>query len=311
MGHQRFGVPPSGALDPVALRLANALVGNPPGTAGLEIRFQGPELAVEGGIARIALAGAFDRSGLAPWRSHTAREGESLRIGRVKGIGVMAVAGGFAIAPVLGSLATYTRAGFGGLGGRALREGDVLPLARPAPEGPDRAMAPPPEAAGPVRVVLGPQDDAFTAGAIATFLAAEYVVGKDSDRMGLRLEGPALTHAGSADIVSDGVATGCIQVPGDGLPIVLLNDRGTVGGYPKIATVVSADLPRVGRMVAGEGIAFRAVTAAEAVALRRAQEGSIVRLIDGMRAIAADGAVASDVLLDSNLISGVVGPDDG
>lgn len=302
-GHQRFGVPPAGALDGISLRLANALVGNRPDAAGLEILFQGPDLVVEAPAARIALVGPF-AGGLPPWRSHTARAGDVLRPGRAKGLGYMAIAGGLALTPVLGSVATYARAAFGGLEGRSLRDGDLLPLAVPMPEGPDRTMIPALAEQGPVRIVLGPQDDFFDADAIAQFLATDYNVARDSDRMGLRLEGPPLRHAKGADIVSDGIATGCIQVPGNGLPIVLLADRGTVGGYPKIATVISADLPRVGRMVAGGRISFQAVSAAAAVGLRRDQERRLERLIGAIHPV-------DDLLHAENLISGVVGPDDG
>lgn len=318
-GFQELGVPVAGVLDPLALRLANALVGNPPGMAGLEIAYLGPSLRVEADSVRVAAAGpltmTLERDGegqqtLAPWRSHSLRRGDTLHLTSVSGaaVAVLAVAGGFALPAFLGSLSTYTRAGLGPLGGQPLREGTLLPLAAPAapatadvelPEEPDYGS-------GPVRVVLGPQEDRFTEEAARLFLASSYTLGKQSDRMGLRLEGPALAHRAGADIPSDGLVTGSIQVPGNGLPILLLNDHQTIGGYAKIATVISADLPRVGRLRAGDRLSFAAVTVEEAEAIRRRQEAHLATLIRGIRAVRPPGGVDLDALYASNLVSGVV-----
>ena len=318
-GFQELGMPVAGALDPVALRLANALVGNPQGMAGLEIALLGPVLRVDAASVRIAAVGplaiSLEREGeatqpLDPHRSHSLRQGDLLRLGAVDGASVayLAVAGGFALAPVMGSLSTYVRAGIGPLSGRPLGQDDRLPLVRDgAPAGPDVELPQTPEyGAGPLRVVLGPQDDRFTEQALATFLSATYHVGKQADRMGLRLEGPALKHRGSADIPSDGLVTGSIQVPGNGQPILLLNDHQTAGGYAKIATVISADLPRAGRLRPGDRLAFQAVTVEEAEAIRRRQEQAIAGWIRAIRPVRPAGGIDLEALYAENLISGTV-----
>ena len=318
-GFQELGMPVAGALDPVALRLANALVGNPQGMAGLEIALLGPALRVDAPSVRVAAVGplalTLEREGdapqpLAPHRSHTLRQDDVLRLGAVDGTSVacLAVAGGFALAPVMGSLSTYVRAGIGPLGGRPLAEGDRLPLAfESAPDGSDVELPQPPDyGAGPLRVVLGPQEDRFTDAAVETFLSATYRVGKQADRMGLRLEGPALAHRGSADIPSDGLVTGSIQVPGNGQPILLLNDHQTAGGYAKIATVISADLARAGRLRPGDSLSFQAVTVEEAEAIRRRQEQAIAGWIRAIRPVRPTGGVDLEALYAENLISGTV-----
>ena len=322
-GFQELGMPVAGALDPLALRLANALVGNPAGNkdcaAALEIALLGPTLRVEATSVRIAAVGplavAVEREGqplqpLEPHRSHTLVQGDILRLGAVDGASVayLAAAGGFALEPVMGSLSTYVRAGIGPLGGRPLGQGARLPLARDAaPGGPETGLPQSPDyGSGPLRVVLGPQDDRFTEAALATFLSTAYRVGKQADRMGLRLEGPALMHRGSADIPSDGLVTGAIQVPGNGQPILLLNDHQTIGGYAKIATVISADLPRAGRLRPGDSLSFQAVTVEEAEAIRRRQEQAIAGWIGAIRPVRPAGGIDLDALYTENLISGTV-----
>ncbi|MEX2649214.1 MAG: biotin-dependent carboxyltransferase family protein, partial [Alphaproteobacteria bacterium] len=318
-GHQRLGVPVGGALDTTSLRLANAVIGNPEGTAGLEFRLAGPELEVACDAVRVALGGPVDAviasepsRGVPPWRGVVLARGERLQVRRVEGaaVGYLAIEGGFALSPVLGSLATYVRASFGGLDGRALRDGDRLPLVLPEPsrQG-DRCLAERPvRDKANLRVVLGPQDQAFQEESLAEFLAAIYVVGRDADRMGLRLEGPRLRHRHGADIVSEGVVQGSLQVPASGQPILLLADRQTVGGYTKVATVISADLPAAGRLLPGAVVRFAAVTVAEAVAARRAAEAEIARLVVGIRPAPPLGGLDETALLSENLISGVVGP---
>ncbi|MFP5515208.1 MAG: biotin-dependent carboxyltransferase family protein [Alphaproteobacteria bacterium] len=318
-GFQELGMPVAGALDPMALRLANALVGNPQGMAGLEIALLGPVLRVDAASVRIAAVGplaiSLEREGeasrpLEPHRSHSLRQGDLLRLGAIDGASVayLAVAGGFALATVMGSLSTYVRAGIGPLGGRPLGQDDRLPLVRDsAPDGPDVELPQPPDyGTGPLRVVLGPQEDRFTEQALATFLSADYHVGKQADRMGLRLEGPALRHRGSADIPSDGLVTGSIQVPGNGQPILLLNDHQTAGGYAKIATVISADLPRAGRLRPGDRLSFQAVTVDEAEAIRRRQEQAISGWIRAIRPVRPAGGIDLEALYAENLISGTV-----
>ena len=216
-------------------------------------------------------------------RSHLLKRGQVLRVGMVEGSSTayLAVAGGFALPPFMGSLSTYARAGIGGFEGRKLAAGDALPLKLDqAPAGDERKLGAPFDyGSGPIRVVWGPQDDYFSEAGRQTFVTSEYRVSKEADRMGIRFEGPTIEHSKGADIISDGIGPGAIQVPGAGLPIVLLADRQTVGGYSKIATVASVDLPRLGRLLPGRTVRFAAVTVEEAEALRREQEARLARAI--------------------------------
>lgn len=319
VGWQRFGIPVSGATDPIALRAANVLVGNPQGAAGLEIAMLGPCLEVEAESVCVAVAGGSTvmtvepKDGgevrrIAPLESVTLARGDRFRVGAVSGTAVayLAVAGGFALEPFLGSLSTYVRGGFGGLEGRALRAGDELPLTlHQAPAREDMRLdrldlAP----AKTVRVVLGPQDDYFTPEALNAFFGTDWTVTRDADRMGLRLDGPTLTHARGANIVSDGIAPGAIQVPGNGLPIVLLADRQTTGGYPKIATVISADLPALGRVTPGTRLRFERISLEQAEAARAALEARM-RSLAGELLPARKGSIDLGLLMSANLISGV------
>jgi biotin-dependent carboxylase-like uncharacterized protein len=177
----------------------------------------------------------------------------------------VAFAGGVTVPEVLGSRSTDLVAGFGGYDGRALKANDHLSLGRaPAAEAADVVLASP--AFGPVvlRAVAGPQDDMFTDEARARLEAETYAVSALSDRIGCRLEGPLLVHRDAGEILTDGMMPGCIQVPPNGQPIVMLGDGPTTGGYPKIATVVSADLGRLGQLVAGDQVRFRLVTIEDA-----------------------------------------------
>ncbi|PVA10342.1 allophanate hydrolase [Pelagivirga sediminicola] len=319
-GHQAAGIPVSGALDPASLRIANALVGNPEGEAALEIRLMGPVLKVDAPAVRVALCGtssplqilAPEPREVPPWQSAVLERGTVFRVPPLKGsvTAYLAVGGGFDIAPVLGSRSTCLRAGFGGLKGRALADGDALPLAMPAPDGrADMRLGRVPDLAPParVRLVLGPQDDHFSAAAIATLLEAEFRITNEADRMGLRLAGPALEHKAGYDITSDGIATGAIQVPGDGQPIILLADHQTTGGYPKIATVISADLPALGRLAPGAVLTFSAVTVAEAQDIHIAQKRRLSEVIASIAPLSVEAAsLSSRALLSANLISGVI-----
>lgn len=309
-GHQRHGVPVCGALDPRALTLANLAAGNKPDQAALEILVAGPTLEVVADSVRVALAGAaalkVDGTPMLPGRSLTLRRGQVLAVGAVEGFSaLLAVAGGFELPTVLGSRSTCLKSGFGGVEGRALVAGDELALNVPAaPPGPDLACPPLPNDRGPVRVVTGPQGDHFTDEALASFFAQSWRLARDSDRMGARLEGVPLTHRGGADIVSDGIVTGSIQVPGGGQPIVLLADHQTVGGYAKIATVILADLPRFAHLRPGDPVCFAAVTLEEARNARAARRAELEALC---RQIVPVAGLHTEALLAENLISGVVG----
>ena len=321
-GYQRFGISVSGALDPVSLRAANALVGNPLGTGALEAAYVGPTLAVEAEDVRLAFVGAHatiellpDASAvngrrISPSRSIRLRRGELVRVGSLSRGAVLyiAVEGGFDIAPALGSVSTDTRGRFGGWHGRALMPDDELPLRNVrASDGDDYRLdeldVGPPRR---LRVVLGPQHDHFSDEAIGTFLGSDFIVSTDTDRIGMRLQGSPIVQARGATFTSDGTATGSIQVTGSGQPIVLLPDRQTTGGYPKIATIISADLPALGRVSIGSRIAFQAVTIEDALALRRDLLATIVRIRDKLVPIPRSNVEISARLRISNLISGVV-----
>ena len=316
-GYQAMGVPVAGALDPVALRLANSVVGNPQPTAVLEFLYTGPALEVAAASVRIAAAHAriellgASREVIPPWQSVTLERGDRLRVGPPAGsaCGCLAIEGGIDLPPVLGSLSTHCRSAIGGLEGRALAPGDRLPLVQDTaePRGESRLGAPPdvtlPER---LRVVLGPQETCFTEEALAALVSGTFRVSKQADRMGLRLGGPRLDHRGGYNIVSDGVVTGAIQVPGSGQPILLLADHQTTGGYPKIATVISADLPAAGRLKPGDPVHFAAVSVEVTEEAARRLDESIARhaadLVDAGPATILDRAA----LYSENLVSGVV-----
>ena len=305
-GWQRFGVGPAGAMDAVGLATANALVGNPDGACGIELALAGARLKVEG-AARVALAGAdgllkIDGTTIAPRTSAAALDGATIEIGPARA-GVfmyLAVAGGFDLAPTLGSPSLHLRARIGGIDGRPLRAGDRLTLRAATPAGVDmmanQTLAAP---GGPIRVMLGPQDDYFSAEGLATFLGQPYTITPQADRMGLRLSGPKIAHGPAGyNIVSDGIATGAIQVPGAGEPLILLADRQTTGGYPKIATVISADLPRLAQSRPGTELRFAAVTRQAALAALAAQRADLA----AFRASLAPAGVAD---LDSARLLGL------
>lgn len=321
-GHQHLGIPVSGALDPISLRAANALVGNPPGTGALEVAYVGPTLVVEADSVRMSFVGAKAAIEILPDLAASAgtlietmesihlRRGDVVRIGSLWDATTLyvAVEGGFDIAAVLGSVSTYIRGGMGGWQGRALVAGDLLPLVQSAAAEHDEFRLEGLDLSAPARfrVITGPQGDYFSKAALGNFFSAEYTVDAGSDRMGMRLDGPQLDHVRGYNIASDAVAPGSIQVPGNGKPIVLLADRQTTGGYPKIATVISADLPALGRLPIGAKVAFEPVTIDVAVDARR-------KLLAEMEAIGGmivprvlDEADVASRLLDSNLISGIV-----
>jgi biotin-dependent carboxylase-like uncharacterized protein len=318
-GWQAIGVPVSGALDAFSLRLANALVGNPPGAPALEILLAGPELEVAADTARVALAGAGASLVTGAASSPDVPSGQSVALSRGDVLKVivggqsaccyLAAEGGFAVPPVLGSASTYVRAGIGGLEGRALLSGDFLPLAIASAALRPELRLPlplPPTGDQPIRVVLGPQQEYFIDAAVAALLGGEFRVSQSADRMGMRLDGPRLQHSDGWDIVSDAIATGAIQVPGSGQPIVLLADHQTTGGYPKIATVISADLPVVGRRRPGDPIRFAAVTVEEAQEFCRAEERRLAELVASLEPVTQGGRIDLASLYGENLVSGVI-----
>ncbi|EWY42746.1 urea amidolyase [Skermanella stibiiresistens SB22] len=316
VGWQRFGVAAAGAMDVPSLRAANLLVGNPPGAATIEFTLSGGDYAVEGGTLRLAIAGGsfpltLDDEPVPPWRGFDLAPGQRLRIGAAPDAlrGYLAVSGGFAIRPQLGSLSTHIRSGLGGLDGAALRAGARLPLVTDAPPaGPPLALDPAalPPRRGVLRVVLGPQDDHFTQAGIETFLSGAYAVTGDADRMGYRLSGPEIEHTGDFNIISDGIAAGSVQVPGTRQPIVLLSDRQPTGGYPKIATIITPDLASLGQARPGDRVRFAAVNAVEAVRIRRDWNAALDGLGRALRPADSGDALDSERLLGINLVGGVV-----
>jgi len=273
-GYRRVGVSAAGPMDARAHAAANRAVGNPVGAAALECTLGGPALAFLAPL-RFAVAGAdlgavLERADLGAWpvppgAGVLARPGNVLRFaGRRSGCrAYVALQGGIDVPAVLGSRSTELGSGFGGLAGRALAAGDRLGVRPAAGEGravPSDMPTQGDVTSASVRVVLGPQADHFDAGTVARFLASPWRVSSTSDRVGCRLEGEPLRHAGPAEILSDGMVPGSVQVPPDGRPIVVTADGPTTGGYPKIATVLTADLPLLAQLVPGEGeLRFEAV----------------------------------------------------
>jgi UPF0271 protein len=315
LAYQHLGVPASGALDSISLRLANALVGNADGLAGLEFCYSGPDLEVAGEPVRVALSCEAliigrNEGALKPWHTARLHPGDVLSVGNLKGsmCGYLAVEGGFALAPVLGSLSTYTRGGFGGFEGRQLIAGDELPLVLScANERKEVHLpAPPRKAAGPIRVTLGPDHDHFSTAAINTLLSSAYTVSQEADRIGLRLDGPLIEHCGSFEIASQGTANGTIQVPGNGRPIILLADRQTTGGYTKLATVISADLPRLGRLQPGSRITFEAVEPRQGVQIARTQAAAWRDTLAAIEPVKSSHPAHASDLLALNLVDGFV-----
>jgi biotin-dependent carboxylase-like uncharacterized protein len=270
-GSQRYGLTPSGAVDRLALATANALVGNPPFAAAVEIGPFGAKFTAPDGAVRVALAGASRNADIAGRpvaldTSMTLMEGETLTLGFARGgsFSYLAIEGAIQGEPMFGSLAVNARAGLGSPYPRPLQAGDTL-QAVSASGAAERRIDLQAITEAPIRVVMGPQDDEF-GDATTLFLDSEWKISATSDRMGYRLEGPIIRHLHGHNIVSDGTVNGSIQVPGNGQPIVLMPDRGTSGGYPKIATVISADFGRFAQTPAGRGFRFKAVGMAEAQA---------------------------------------------
>jgi len=271
VGYQRFGVPVSGAMDPRAAAIANILVGNPEGEAVLECTMMGPQLRFDE-AACIAVTGGdlgptLDGRPVPGYAALSVRGGQVLRFTGLKTgcRAFIAFAGGLDIPMVMGSRSTYQKANIGGFRGRKLEKGDALALRASVSELRNmgvRSITPEfvPRAEYTLHVILGPQDDAFTPEGVGTFLGGVYTVTPEFDRMGCRLDGPAIQHREGADIISDGIAMGAVQVPASGKPIIMLSDRQTTGGYTKIAAVMSADFRILAQLKAGDHVRFRQVS---------------------------------------------------
>lgn len=306
-GYQKYGVVVGGALDRFAARVVNAIVGNDENAAVLEMAQLGPELRFEQD-ALIAWTGAdfaaqIDGEPLPSDRAVCVRAGETIAFGVARsGLRAwLAVAGGIDVPLVLGSRTTYRRGGFGGFEGRPLRAGDAMRCgdasawARRYQRGAPRVSAwsvrsptlGKPAPAGAVRAMRGPEWDWFGAEAQRLFFGTEWTATKDADRMGVRLAGPALPQCTEREMISEGVVDGVVQVPAGGAPIVLLPSRQTVGGYPRIAVVATADLGRLAQLAPGRTIRFEEITVSEAQGLYLARERDLNRVRTGLARLAS------------------------
>ncbi|MGJ5019926.1 biotin-dependent carboxyltransferase family protein [Bradyrhizobium oligotrophicum] len=313
-GAQRYGLTPSGAMDKLALAAANSLVGNVPMAAAIEIGPFGATFAAKGGAVRVALAGAQRPADVAKRpveinTSVTLNDEEQLTVGFARGgsFTYLAIEGGIAGEPMFNSLSVNARAGLGSPYPRPLQAGDRFEVT-PASDAPELRIDVP-RTSGVIRVVMGPQDDEFSDEMKALFLGSDWMVSATSDRMGYRLEGPPIRHLHGHNIVSDGTVDGSIQVPGNGSPIVLMSDRGTSGGYPKIATVITADFGRLAQTPAGTPFRFKAVSIAEAQAeLRRYKD--LLRSLPGRVTELANSDFNVDALFTANVAGHAVSATD-
>lgn len=305
LGWRRHGIPTAGAMDMTALAVANALVGNPPATAAVELSLAGARFRLEGGgPALLAAAGpgvSLRIAGRAVPEGLSARAepGEQIEITPPRDAvhGYLAVAGGLALAPVMGSLSTHRRSG---IGPPMLAPGQRLPLhAGPLP--PPRALDRLPQhGTGPIRIMAGPQDDWFAPEALDRLTGTDWRIDPRSDRMGRLLDGPPIPPL-PGSMVSDGIVQGGIQVPPAGQPIVLMRDCQTTGGYPRIATVISADMDRLAQLPPGAVLRLVRVDRAAALAAARAR-AAVLSALDPRPAGAPDTAR----LMGANLVSGVI-----
>lgn len=284
VGYQQFGVSVCGVMDPRAAVIANILAGNQDGEAVLECTMLGPHLRFDAANC-IAVTGGdlgptLDGQPIPTYQAIPVKAGQVLRFtGPKTGCrAFIAFSGGLEIPLVMGSRSTDLKAKIGGFQGRKLNKGDVIGFRAPKTTLKNlglRSIAPEfiPRTPYTLRVVLGPQDSAFTREGLDTFLGQCYTVTPAFDRMGCRLEGPVIRHVGSSDIISDGIALGAVQVPASGQPIVMLSDRQTTGGYTKIASVISGDFRLLAQLKAGDQVRFRKVSiqqAQEALLTQRA-----------------------------------------
>jgi biotin-dependent carboxylase-like uncharacterized protein len=273
-GYLKYGIPISGAMDTFSLVAANLLVGNNHDDACLEITLFGPELqalarmqiAITGG----AISPKINGQNVPTWQTLEVQEDDVISFGKVEsGCRVyLSMRGGINTPLVLGSRATYVRGGFGGINGRQLKTGDIIegfdiPFLKAGYSMPEDLV---PQLTGPfkVHVILGPQAEMFTEKGINTFLSSPYKVTLEADRMGYRLEGSVIEHKAKADIISDALLPGAIQVPKNGKPILIMRDAQTTGGYPKIAVAIIPDVSLLGQAKPNDIIGFSKITLSQA-----------------------------------------------
>jgi biotin-dependent carboxylase-like uncharacterized protein len=313
-GYLRYGVTAAGPMDAQAMATANLAVGRPAGATAIEVSLGGIAVSAEGATLPVAVTGgnfdiSLDGQRLPSAVRFTLAPGARLRI-RAGGDGAwcyLAVGGAIDVPPMLGANATHTRSSLGGIDGRALAAGDVLPVRDVgACDGGAAALFAPwlARSDDPIRVILGPQDDYFSKTQIEAFGRARWTISNRSDRMAYFLDGASLTPENGLNIVSDGIVMGAIQVLGDGRPMVLMADRQVTGGYPKIATVIGPDLGRLAQLRPGASVRFAVTTIDEAVKARRAAEAI---LHSPVAATPLRKDPSAEALLGANLISGVSG----
>jgi len=294
IGWRKFGVPASGAMDWFAFRAANLLAGNAPTCPAIEIGMGGIVLrALRDCVISVTGAGyalSIYIWDFPLWSSYYVRGGWTIRLDKLdSGMwAYLAVSGGVQTPPTLGSASTYLRGPFGGFDGRRLQNGDVLNAGTPSRPLTELAARTLPESARPayddnptLDVIMGPQEKYFTDESAAKFMSHEYTVSNTSDRMGYRLEGAPLTHRLETELLSEGMTMGAIQVPSGGQPIVMMADCPTTGGYPKIGTIVSADLPLLAQCAPGKSkIRFRKTTVAKAQRKYREMMGRLAMIVE-------------------------------
>jgi antagonist of KipI len=271
-GWAHHGVPASGAADPLSFRAANLLVGNAENAPALEMTLRGGAFAFES-RAVVALTGSDFEANVPMWRAEEVEAGGVVRCGASRSGArcYLAVRGGLAVPKVMGSASVHVLTG---VGGRPLRAGDVLPVGEAAIRRPRKAIPPPPRSAGPLRVTAGPQEELFA----GELYRGEYVVLPESNRMGLRLRGPAIPSP-PGGMLTEGVPLGAVQAPPDGQPIILFVEHQTTGGYPKPAVVISADFPRLGQLRPHDRVAFERVNLDRALGLLQEQERWLYALV--------------------------------
>ena len=313
-GYLRYGVTAAGPMDRLAMATANRAVGAAPGATAIEISLGGIELTADGSALAVAIAGGTFEVSIDGQRLPSAVRlaltlGAKLRI-RAGADGAwcyLAVGGRIDVPPMLGSNATHTRSSLGGIGGRALAAGDVLPVRDVSSPAPGAAALAAPwldRSDEPIRVILGPQDDYFSREQIRAFCGELWTISHRCDRMAYFLDGAQIAPANGLDIVSDGIVMGAIQVLGDGRPMVLMADRQVTGGYPKIATVIGPDQGRLAQMRPGSPVRFAVTTVDAAVEARRAERALLDAAVE-TTPLRKDPS--AEALLGANLISGVSG----
>ena len=289
-GFGRFGITPAGPMDWLAMATANRVIGNPAGEAVIEVGPGGMTVTPQDDNQRIGLSAQgfrvmLDGRSLPTRLAVTLRAGQDLAItpGPAGNWAYLALPGGIDRPEVMGSRATHLRSG---LGGGAVQAGDLVAALHPSHDHPDTGLYPPASRDdAPIRFILGPQDDLFAPETLLLLQSARFVLSPRSDRMAYRLTGPALPAPSGHDIVSDGIPLGAIQVPGDGQPLVLMADRQSTGGYPKIGCVIRADLPRLAQTRPGQAVRFEAVTVEKAVAALRTAQANLAAMDQFRRAI--------------------------